>query len=70
MNLAHAIRNHEDMAALYARQGLSKRARLELLRAEQLKTARKIKRECKLYRAFDDSVNGGTNATRSDQSDL
>lgn len=70
MNLATAIRKHEDMAALYARQGLSRRARLELLRAEQLKTARKIKRECKLYRALDDSVNGGTNATRSDQGNL
>ncbi len=69
MNLTRAIQKHEDMAAIYARQGLSRRARLELLRAEQLKTARQIKRECsKTFRAFDDSVNGGTNATRSDQS--
>jgi hypothetical protein len=47
MNLAQAIRKHENMAALYARQGLSRRARLELLRAEQLKIAQRIKRECK-----------------------
>jgi hypothetical protein len=46
MNLARAIQKHEDMAAIYARQGLSRRARLELLRAEHLKMARRIKREC------------------------
>jgi hypothetical protein len=47
MNLTRAIQKHEDMAAMYARQGLSRRARIELLRAEQLKKAQQIKRECK-----------------------
>lgn len=58
MNLARAIQKHEDMAAFYALQGLSKRARIEIERAERLKVARRIKRECsKTFRALDDSVN-------------
>lgn len=47
MNFAVAIKRHEDKAAIAARIGKAKLARLHLLRANELRTARKIKRESK-----------------------
>lgn len=47
MNLAKAAKRHEDLAAAFARIGKAKLARMHLLRAEELKTAKQIKRECK-----------------------
>jgi hypothetical protein len=45
MNLQQAINRHEDKAALAARLGKAKLARAHKLRAEQLRTAKQIKRE-------------------------
>lgn len=45
MNIAQAIRRHEDLAFWFARMGKAKRARAELLRVEQLKKLREIRRE-------------------------
>lgn len=47
MNLRQAIQRHEDKAALAARIGKAKLARAHKLRAEQLRVAKQIKRECK-----------------------
>lgn len=59
MNIAQAIKRHEDLAFWFARMGKAKRARAELLRVEQLKKMRQLKREqSKTYRMFDDAVNG------------
>ena len=57
MNIAQAIKRHEDLAFWFARMGKAKRARAELLRVEQLKKLRELKREKPLYRAPDDAVN-------------
>ena len=45
MNFAKAINRHEDKAAVAARLGKAKLSRAHKLRAEQLRTARRIKRE-------------------------
>lgn len=47
MNFNKAAKRHEDLATAFARIGKAKLARLHLLRANELKTAKKIKRECK-----------------------
>lgn len=47
MNFIKAAKRHEDLAAAFARIGKAKLARLHLLRANELKTAKRIKRECK-----------------------
>lgn len=45
MNFTKAAKRHEDLAAAFAKIGKAKMARLHLLRANELKTAKKIKRE-------------------------
>ena len=57
MNIAQAIKRHEDLAFWFARIGKAKRARMELLRVEELKKVRQLKREKPLYRQLDDAVN-------------
>lgn len=57
MNIAQQIKRHEDIAEWYASRGFSKRAAAHLRRIVILKNTRQIKRECKLYRDLDDSVN-------------
>lgn len=47
MNLTAAIRRHEDKAAQAAAIGKAKLCRAHKLRAEQLRTAKQIRRECK-----------------------
>jgi hypothetical protein len=56
MNIAQAIKRHEDLAFWFARIGKAKRARAELLRIEQLKKLRELKRKNPTYRMFDDAV--------------
>jgi len=57
VNIAQAIKRHEDLAFWFARIGKAKRARMELLRVEELKKVRQLKREKPLYRQLDDAVN-------------
>lgn len=45
MNLAQAIQRHEDKAAYAARIGKAKLARAHKPRAEQLRTAKRIRKE-------------------------
>jgi hypothetical protein len=45
MNLRLAIKRHEDLANAFARTGKAKLARMHLLRAEQLRTAKTIRKE-------------------------
>lgn len=45
MNIAQAIKRHEDMAFWFARMGKAKRAQAELLRIEQLKKLRELRRK-------------------------
>ncbi len=45
MNLRQAIQRHEDKAAYAARIGKAKQARAHKLRAEQLRVAKKIRKE-------------------------
>lgn len=47
MNFIKAAKRHEDLATAFARIGKAKLARLHLLRANELRTARKVKQECK-----------------------
>ena len=47
MNFAKAAKRHEDLAAAFAKIGKAKMARLHLLRANELRTARKVKQECR-----------------------
>lgn len=47
MNFAKAVKRHEDLANAFARIGKAKLARLHLLRAEQLRTAKQIRKEAK-----------------------
>ena len=63
MNIAQAIKRHQDLAFWFARIGKAKSARLELLRIEQLKKLRELKREKPLYRQLDDAVNSLDDAT-------
>lgn len=57
MNIASAIRRHEDLAAYFARVGKAKKAASELRRVDQLKKLRELKRKNPTYRMFDDAVN-------------
>lgn len=45
VNLSRAIKRHEDKAAIAARIGNAKLARTHKLRAEQLRTAKQIRKE-------------------------
>ena len=56
MNIAQAIKRHEDLAFWFARIGKANAARLELSRIEQLKKLRELKRKNPTYRMFDDAV--------------
>jgi hypothetical protein len=47
MNMARAIKRHEDLANAFAKIGKAKLARLHLLRAEQFRKAKQIRREGK-----------------------
>ncbi len=54
MNFTKAAKRHEEQAAAYALVGKAKRARAELLRAEQMRMAKRIKRECRAEIDIDD----------------
>jgi len=56
MNIAQAIKRHEDLAFWFARMGKAARARAELLRVDQLKKLRELKRKNPTYRALEDSL--------------
>ena len=45
MNISAAIKRHEDLAFWFARNGKAKAARAELLRIEQLKKIRELRRK-------------------------
>ena len=45
MTLLQRIQKYEDLATLYARQGLSKRARIALERADHFKTVKRLRTE-------------------------
>jgi len=47
MRFSAAIKRHEDLANTFARTGKAKLARLHLLRANELRTAKRIRKECK-----------------------
>jgi hypothetical protein len=47
MNFRAAIKRHEDLANAFARLGKAKLSRMHLLRAEELRKAKQIRKEAK-----------------------